>query len=93
MTKLKINGDDLRISGMAGRNAIGKSTFMKCLAGILETDEKNLELKLKISYKPQYVEYKGEETVAMIIKKEKIIRKLYISRWFFSKKREYPFHG
>jgi len=64
------------ITGMAGRNAIGKSTFMKCLAGILETKEENLKLKLKISYKPQYVEYKGEETVAMIVRKEKINKRI-----------------
>ena len=49
---------------------------MKCLAGILETKEENLKLKLKISYKPQYVEYKGEETVAMIVRKEKINKRI-----------------
>ena len=76
---LKANAGSIQvksITGMAGRNAIGKSTFMKCLAGILETNEKNLKLKLKISYKPQYIEYKGEETVAMIVKKEKINKRI-----------------
>jgi len=76
---LKVNAGNIQvksITGMAGRNAIGKSTFMKCLAGILETNEKNLKLNLKISYKPQYVEYKGEETVAMIVKKEKINKRI-----------------
>jgi len=76
---LKVSSGNIKsksITGIAGRNAIGKSTFMKCLAGILETNEKNLKLKLKISYKPQYIEYKGEETVAMIVKKEKINKRI-----------------
>jgi len=60
------------ITAIAGRNATGKTTFVKCLAGLLKTDKENINLKLKISYKPQYIFSESEETVAVIIKKEKI---------------------
>jgi len=64
------------ITAIAGRNAIGKTTFVKCLAGILKPDDTKLDLKLKISYKPQYIFSDSEETVAMIVKKEKIDREV-----------------
>ncbi len=43
------------VVGIVGANAIGKTTFMKLLAGTLEADEGKLEKTLKISYKPQYI--------------------------------------
>jgi ATP-binding cassette subfamily E protein 1 len=64
------------IIGIAGKNGIGKTTFVKCLASVLETDEKNLNLKLKVSYKPQYLEATNDELVAGIVKKEKIDNRL-----------------
>jgi len=60
------------ITAIAGRNATGKTTFVKCLAGVQDTDDGKIDLKLKVSYKPQYIFSESEETVAMIIKKEKI---------------------
>jgi ATP-binding cassette subfamily E protein 1 len=73
--KLKVgNGAiDLKsIVAITGRNATGKTTFVKCLVGLLETDQKNIKNKLKIAYKPQYLFSESQETVAEIIKKEKI---------------------
>jgi len=64
------------IVAIAGRNAIGKTTFVKCLAGVLESNEKNLKSKMKISYKPQYLEEESEEIVAAIIAREKINKRL-----------------
>jgi len=64
------------IVGIAGKNATGKTTFVRCIAGILETDQKNIKTKMKISYKPQYIEGDSEMTVAEIIKKEKIDKRL-----------------
>jgi len=65
------------IIGIAGKNAIGKTTFVKCLANVIETDEKNLNnLKLKVSYKPQYIEAINNDLVAAIVKKEKIDNRL-----------------
>jgi ATP-binding cassette subfamily E protein 1 len=77
--KLKVNSGSVNsksVVGIAGRNAIGKTTFVKCLAGVLETDKKNLDLKLKVSYKPQYLEEDSEELVATIIQREKINKRI-----------------
>ncbi len=41
--------------GIVGPNGIGKSTFVKILAGEIEPDEGELDLDVKISYKPQYI--------------------------------------
>lgn len=43
------------VVGILGPNGIGKSTYIKILGGIEEPDEGELDLDLKISYKPQYV--------------------------------------
>lgn len=50
------------VIGIIGPNAIGKSTFVKILAGVMEAEEK-FETTLKISYKPQYLESDYEGTV------------------------------
>jgi len=42
--------------GILGQNGIGKTTFVKVLAGVLESDSGKVDLKMKVSYKPQYVE-------------------------------------
>jgi ATP-binding cassette subfamily E protein 1 len=57
------------IIGIAGKNGIGKTTFVKCLANVIETDQKNLKSKLKVSYKPQYLEAINDDLVASIVKK------------------------
>lgn len=48
------------VIGIIGPNAIGKSTFIKILAGVIDAEEE-FETTLTISYKPQYLEsgYKG----------------------------------
>ncbi|MGQ9551040.1 MAG: ribosome biogenesis/translation initiation ATPase RLI [Candidatus Bathycorpusculaceae bacterium] len=49
------------IIGILGPNGIGKTTFVKILAGIEESDDKQKFSELTVSYKPQYIsaEYKG----------------------------------
>jgi len=49
------------IIGIVGPNAIGKTTFVKMLAGVIKPDEGSIDYDLKISYKPQYIspEYDG----------------------------------
>jgi ATP-binding cassette, sub-family E, member 1 len=43
------------IVGIVGANAIGKTTFMKMIAGQLKPDSGEVKSKLKISYKEQYL--------------------------------------
>lgn len=44
------------IVGAIGENGIGKTTFIKCLAGLLETNIGRLDFGVRISYKPQIIE-------------------------------------
>jgi ATP-binding cassette subfamily E protein 1 len=41
--------------GVVGPNAIGKTTFVKVLAGVLEPSIGTLESGIRVSYKPQYI--------------------------------------
>ncbi len=54
------------VIGIIGPNAIGKSTFVKILAGVLEAEDE-FETTLKISYKPQYIESEYEGTVQEVL--------------------------
>ncbi len=51
------------IIGVVGPNGIGKTTFMKILAGEIKPDNIEIMQQAKISYKPQYISYTGEKTV------------------------------
>ena len=51
------------VVGIVGPNGIGKTTFMKILAGELKATKGKLDTKVKVSYKPQYISYTGEKTV------------------------------
>lgn len=63
------------VVGIAGKNATGKTTFVKCLAGVEKTDDDKLTHDMKISHKPQYLN-PTEELVFEIIKREKISKRL-----------------
>lgn len=43
------------IIGILGENGIGKTTFVKILAGILKQDKGEITKKVLVSYKPQYL--------------------------------------
>jgi ATP-binding cassette subfamily E protein 1 len=49
------------IIGIVGPNAIGKTTFVKILAGTIKPTAGKVEYDIKVSYKPQYItpDYKG----------------------------------
>jgi len=54
------------VIGVLGPNGIGKTTFIKVLAGILTPDEGYVDLKgeVKVSYKPQFIsELRQESTL------------------------------
>jgi ATP-binding cassette, sub-family E, member 1 len=43
------------VVGIVGANALGKTTFMRMLAGIEKIDKGSLDTTIRISYKPQYL--------------------------------------
>ncbi|MCX8151534.1 MAG: ribosome biogenesis/translation initiation ATPase RLI [Archaeoglobaceae archaeon] len=70
--KLEVESGDVKLGevlGVVGPNATGKSTFVKILAKVLEDDEKKVSLKVKISYKPQYVKADVEMDVGSLLRK------------------------
>ena len=68
------------IIGIMGPNGIGKTTFVKILAGLEETDDKQKLGTLTVSYKPQYIaaDYAGTvQELLMGIAKEN-----FTSSWY-----------
>jgi ATP-binding cassette subfamily E protein 1 len=68
------------IIGILGANGIGKTTFVKILAGLEETDDKRKFDELKVSYKPQYISAEYEGTVQMLLMS--IAKENFSSSWF-----------
>ena len=63
--KLNVAGGKIRrggIIGIIGANALGKTTFMRMLAGVDKPDSGKIDVGATISYKPQYLnqEYDGD---------------------------------
>lgn len=56
------------IVGVLGENGIGKTTFVKMLAGVLKADRGEVSTNVKVSYKPQYLETESEELVVDFLK-------------------------
>jgi len=81
--KLAVPAGEIRrgeIIGILGPNGIGKTTFVKILAGIEETDNGSELGELKVSYKPQYIsaEYEGTvQELLMSVAKENFSSSLY----------------
>ena len=64
--QLDISGGSVKIGesvGIVGPNATGKTTLVKMLAGIIEPDEGEMDSKVKVSYKPQYISGDFDGTV------------------------------
>ena len=55
------------VVGVLGENAIGKTSFVKILAGVLKQDKGKIDEKIKVSYKPQYLGT-SEENVSAVLK-------------------------
>lgn len=55
------------ILGMVGANALGKTTFMKMVAGIDKPDSGSIDIGAKISYKPQYLSQDFEGDVRTLL--------------------------
>ncbi|HIH32592.1 TPA: ribosome biogenesis/translation initiation ATPase RLI [Candidatus Woesearchaeota archaeon] len=75
------------VVGILGQNGIGKTTFVKILAGVI--DEKN-KLNLRVSYKPQYLEASDELVITALQRaiqkfEIEIIRPLNLKELFMRK--------
>lgn len=57
----KIGGHE--IIGVLGENGIGKTTFVKILAGEIDKDAGEISGDLKVAYKPQYLNSDSQTTV------------------------------
>ncbi len=55
------------VIGVLGENGIGKTTFVKILANVIEKDKGTLNENIKVSYKPQYLE-SSDELVMVVLK-------------------------
>ncbi len=44
------------VLGIMGANALGKTTMMKMISGVEKPDSGNVDKKIKIAYKPQYLQ-------------------------------------
>ncbi len=55
------------VVGVLGGNALGKTTFMKMVAGIEKPNDGEINTEAKISYKPQYLSSDYDGTVGMLL--------------------------
>jgi len=65
------------VLGILGPNAIGKTTFVKVLAGIIEPDSGKLNLGLKLAYKPQYLKAENDTTVEQFVASQTLNKELF----------------
>ncbi|MBW2980378.1 ribosome biogenesis/translation initiation ATPase RLI [Candidatus Woesearchaeota archaeon] len=56
------------IIGVLGENGIGKTSFVKILAEETKSDKGEITKKVKVSYKPQYLEATSDELVITVLK-------------------------
>lgn len=68
------------IIGILGPNGIGKTTFIKVLAGIEKTDDNQRLSELTVSYKPQYIAPDYEGTVQELLLS--VAKENYTSSWY-----------
>jgi ATP-binding cassette subfamily E protein 1 len=68
------------IVGILGPNGIGKTTFVKILAGIEKTDSGREFKELEVSYKPQYISAEYQGTVRALL--TNIAKEEFTSSWY-----------
>ena len=81
--KLAVHGGEIRrgeVLGILGPNGIGKTTFIKILAGIEEADSGAKFGEMKVSYKPQYISAEYEGTVQMLLMG--VAKEEFSSSWY-----------
>jgi len=73
--RLVVGGGEIykgQIVGVLGKNASGKTTFIKILAGVEMSDDAKVNVNLKISYKPQYIQIIDVKVRQLNLKQELI---------------------
>jgi len=71
------------VIGILGPNGIGKTTFVRLLAGIEKPDRmKAAQSELAVSYKPQYISAEYEGTVGDLLKN--VAKEDFTSSWYRS---------
>ena len=81
--KLIVHSGEIKrgeIIGILGANGIGKTTFVKILAGIEEADGERKFGELKVSYKPQYISAEYEGTVQELLMS--VAKESFSSGWY-----------
>ncbi len=71
--ELEVEGGEINrgeVVGVLGPNGIGKTTFVKMLAGVIEPSKGEIDKKVKVSYKPQYIKA-GDGTVKQLFEENK----------------------
>jgi ATP-binding cassette subfamily E protein 1 len=68
------------VIGILGPNGIGKTTFVKILAGLEEADDNQKFGELKVSYKPQYIAAEYEGTVQELLMG--VAKENFTSSWY-----------
>jgi len=57
------------VLGIMGANALGKTTMMKMIAGVEKPDVGSIDKKIKIAYKPQYLQNDFDVEVIALLEK------------------------
>jgi ATP-binding cassette subfamily E protein 1 len=81
--KLSIQPGEIRrgdVIGILGPNGIGKTTFVKILAGVEEADGGIKFDELEVSYKPQYISAEYEGTVQELLMS--VAKENFTSSWY-----------
>jgi len=87
--KGEIYKDD--VIGVLGENGIGKTSFVKILAGVLNLDNGEVSQEVRVSFKPQYLEADSEELVVNFLKEaiskynNQVVKPLSIPQLFMKK--------
>jgi ATP-binding cassette subfamily E protein 1 len=81
--KLAVHPGEIKrgeIIGILGANGIGKTTFVKILAGVEEADDGRKFGELGVSYKPQYISAEYEDTVQELLMS--VAKEDFSSGWY-----------